>query len=111
LRTRAPYHDYVDKLRSKPRESVLSKPALETLSIIAYRQPVTRARVEAVRGVNVDHIIATLLERELIAEAGRADTPGRPILYVTTPEFLQLFGLNSLEELPPLEELLPEGEK
>jgi len=83
--------------------SHLSKAALETLAIIAYQQPVTRPQVDAVRGVNSDGVMRSLLNKGLIQEGGRADGPGRPILYSTTPEFLQHFGLNSLTELPPLE--------
>lgn len=86
----------------------LSRAALETLALIAYRQPITRPQVDAVRGVNSDGVIKSLLSKGLIQEAGRAEGPGRPILYVTTPAFLQHFGLRSLEELPPLE--LPEAE-
>ncbi len=81
----------------------LSRAALETLALIAYRQPITRPQVEAVRGVNSDGVIKSLLSKGLIQEAGRAEGPGRPILYVTTPAFLQYFGLRSLAELPPLE--------
>lgn len=82
--------------------SKLSAAAIETLSIIAYRQPVTRAAIEAVRGVNADRALATLLGRGLIAEVGRLETVGKPVLFGTTPEFLAYFGLTSLEQLPPL---------
>lgn len=82
----------------------LSAAALETLAIIAYRQPITRPAIEAVRGVNCDGVIQTLLARGLIQEAGRQETAGRPILYTTTFEFLQNFGLRGPEDLPPLEE-------
>ena len=82
----------------------LSRAALEALSIIAYQQPVTRPQVDSVRGVNSDGVMRSLLSKGLIQEGGRADGPGRPILYSTTPEFLQHFGLNSLNELPPLEQ-------
>ena len=85
----------------------LSKPALETLAIIAYQQPVTQAEVEAVRGVSVDGVLKTLAERGLIREEGRKPVPGRPILYVTTPDFLHYFGLNTLDDLPPLEDIAP----
>ncbi len=81
----------------------LSAAALETLAIIAYRQPVTRPAIEAVRGVNCDGVLQTLLTRGLIQEVGRMETAGRPILYATTFEFLQNFGLSGVEELPPLE--------
>ncbi len=80
-------------------------PALETLAIIAYRQPITRADVEAVRGVNIDGVLQTLIERGLVKIAGRAEIPGRPLLYETTQFFLDHFGLRSLEELPNVEEL------
>lgn len=86
----------------------LSRAALETLAIIAYQQPVTRPYVESVRGVNSDGVMKSLLAKGLIQEVGRAEGPGRPILYGTSPDFLQYFGLNSLADLPPLD--LPEGE-
>ncbi|MBU0513035.1 MAG: SMC-Scp complex subunit ScpB [Chloroflexi bacterium] len=82
--------------------SRLSRAALETMSIIAYQQPVTRPHVDSIRGVNSDGVLKTLLSKGLIQEVGRAEGPGRPILYSTTPEFLGHFGLTSLEELPPL---------
>ena len=85
----------------------LSKPALETVAIVAYRQPVTTAEIEAIRGVSVDGVLRTLLDRKLIKEAGRKQVPGRPILYATTPDFLQYFGLNTLEDLPLLDDVAP----
>jgi segregation and condensation protein B len=89
----------------KARPPRLSQAALETLAIIAYRQPVTRAEVEQVRGVNVDGTMQTLLERGLAEQSGRAEVVGRPALYSTTPLFLEYFGLRSLEDLPAAEEL------
>jgi len=89
----------------KNRPTRLSKPALETLAIIAYRQPVTRAQMEEIRGVSVDGVIGTLVDRELIEVVGRADAPGRPQTYGTTQSFLEYFGLRGLEELPDAEEL------
>ncbi len=86
----------------------LSRAALETLAIIAYQQPVTRPYVESVRGVNSDSVIKSLLAKGLIQEVGRAEGPGRPLLYGTTADFLRHFGLNSLSELPPLELPAPE---
>ncbi len=83
--------------------SKLSPAALEALSIIAYQQPVTRPQVDAIRGVNSDGVMRSLLNKGLIQESGRAEGPGRPILYGTTPEFLQHFGLSSLSALPPLD--------
>jgi segregation and condensation protein B len=82
----------------------LSAAALETLAIIAYRQPVTRSQIEAIRGVNSEHALATLLRRGLVEEVGRQNAPGRPILYGTTFEFLRAFGLKSLDELPRRDE-------
>lgn len=79
----------------------LSRAALETLAIVAYRQPVTRPEIEALRGVSSDGVLKNLLSKELVQEMGRADRPGRPFLYGTTQYFLQHFGLNSLDELPP----------
>ena len=89
--------------------SHLSRAALETLAIIAYQQPVTRPQIDSIRGVNSDSMMKSLLSKGLILESGRADGPGRPILYSTTPEFLQHFGLNSILELPPLAK--PEDEE
>lgn len=89
----------------KARPSRLSQPALETLAIIAYRQPITRAEIEQIRGVNVDGVMQTLLERGLIQELGRAETVGRPMTYGTTEAFLEYFGLRSLEDLPAADEL------
>ncbi len=83
--------------------SRLSRAALETLAIIAYQQPVTHPQIDAIRGVNSDSMLKSLLNKGLIYEAGRAEGPGRPILYVTSPTFLQHLGLNSISELPPLE--------
>lgn len=86
----------------------LSLPALETLAMVAYQQPVTRPQIEAVRGVNSDAVIKSLLSKGLIEEVGRTEGPGRPILYGTTSEFLQHFGLSAISELPPLNlETLP----
>jgi segregation and condensation protein B len=96
---------WLKKFHHITKKGKLSKPALETLSIIAYRQPITRAEAEAVRGVNVDGVIKTLLERKLIKISGKKPVPGRPLLYSTTQNFLQHFGINSVKELPALEEL------
>src|SRR3954466_7187176 len=89
----------------KSRPPRLSQPALETLAIVAYRQPITRAEVEQIRGVNVDGTMQTLLERELVEQVGRAEVVGRPITYGTTALFLEYFGLRSLEDLPAADEL------
>jgi segregation and condensation protein B len=86
-----------------PAKTNLSAPALETLAIVAYLQPVTKAEMEAIRGVNVDSVVNTLIDRRFIAEAGRRDVVGRPVEYKTTPEFLESFNLRSLAELPPVD--------
>jgi len=86
-----------------PAKTNLSPPAMETLAIVAYLQPVTRAEIEAVRGVNVESVVNTLVDRRFIVETGRRDVPGRPLEYRTTPEFLESFGLRSLAELPPVD--------
>lgn len=88
----------------QPQPSKLSRAALETVAIIAYRQPITLPEIEAIRGVQSDGVVRTLLQRGLIQEVGRKQAAGRPVLYGTTPQFLHYFGLNSLEELPELEE-------
>lgn len=97
------YSRWISALYKRPPDR-LSGPSLETLAIVAYRQPITRADIEAIRGVNIDGVVKTLEERGLIRTKGRVDGPGRPILYGTTSEFLQHFGLKSLEELPKLKE-------
>src|SRR5437868_12728077 len=89
----------------KTRPPRLSQPALETLAIVAYRQPITRAEIEQIRGVAVDGVVATLLERGLIENAGRAEVVGRPMMYATTGLFLEYFGLRNLDELPSADEL------
>jgi segregation and condensation protein B len=86
-----------------PAKTTLSPAAMETLAIIAYLQPATKPELEALRGVNVDSVVSTLLDRRFIAEAGRRDVVGRPMEYCTTPEFLESFGLRSLSELPPVD--------
>jgi segregation and condensation protein B len=104
LRTPKINADWVKKFLGG-RPARMGKATLETLAIIAYRQPITRAEIEAIRGVDVDGVIATLLERNLIRAVARKDVPGRPFLYGTTPEFLQLFNLQDLSQLPTLKEM------
>jgi segregation and condensation protein B len=99
------YAPWVRGLFPAPKPSRLTSPALETLAIIAYRQPITRADVEAVRGVTIDSVLQTLMERGLVKISGRAEIPGRPLLYETTEFFLDHFGLRNLDELPNVEEL------
>ncbi len=106
--------EWVRQLYPEAKPTRLSGPALETLAIIAYRQPVTRADIEAVRGVAVDGVMQVLLDRSLVSITGRAEVPGRPLLYATTEYFLQHFGLKAVDELPNVEELrrvqLPKAE-
>ena len=94
--------ELIERFLGLESTSHLSRAALETLAIIAYQQPVTRPQIDSIRGVNSDSMMKSLLSKGLILESGRADGPGRPILYSTTPEFLQHFGLNSILEMPPL---------
>ena len=94
------YAKWVRQLYPESKPARLSGPALETLAIVAYRQPITKADIEAVRGVAVDGMMQTLLEKGLISIAGRAEVPGRPLLYATTENFLEHFGLRSVDELP-----------
>lgn len=98
------YYEGIKRVTQIKKQAGLSSAALETLSIIAYNQPVTKATIEFIRGVDCTYSVTRLVERGFIDELGRADTPGRPILYGTTVEFLRCFGLKSLEDLPPLPE-------
>lgn len=107
--TRPEYHDYVKKANN-PLAVKLSQAALETLAIIAYRQPVTRSEIESVRGVKIDRVLNSLLGRGLIEEVGKKDVPGRPGLFATTAEFLKLFGLSSLDDLPQQTEEAEHGQ-
>ena len=104
LRTPGEHGPWVRRLlRTRPAR--LTRPMLETLSIVAYRQPCTRLEIEAVRGVDADAVLTTLLERRLVRIVGRKEAPGRPLLYATTREFLEVFGLPDLKALPPLRDL------
>ncbi|MGL5259425.1 MAG: SMC-Scp complex subunit ScpB [Lachnospiraceae bacterium] len=100
--TKANMYDYLIKIAKVKRKYVLSETLLETLSIVAYKQPVTKLDVEKIRGVNCDHAVNRLVEFGLVKELGRLDAPGRPLLFGTTEEFLRSFGVKSLEELPSL---------
>ena len=102
LCTKPELYEYLIKVAKAPRKYVLSDTLLETLSIIAYKQPVTRLEVEKIRGVSCDHAVNRLLEFNLIQELGRLDAPGRPLLFGTTEEFLRTFGVKSLGDLPIL---------
>jgi len=103
--TRSEYAKYVGYLSSEKSKRRLSPAALETLSIIAYKQPITKPELESIRGVNSDYILTALLEKQLITIAGRAETVGRPLLYKTTDEFLKYFGLKNLGDLPKPREI------
>ncbi|MEH7222818.1 SMC-Scp complex subunit ScpB [Bacillus sp. JJ1566] len=108
LTTKKEHAGYLKKLVESPTSTSLSQAALETLAIIAYRQPITRAEVEEIRGVKTERPIHTLVAKALIKEVGRVEGTGRAILYGTTKEFLEYFGLKTLEELPPLPEKVDE---
>lgn len=101
--TRADFHPWLVRLARSRSKSRLSRPAIETLAIVGYRQPISRPEIEAVRGVNSDGVLDHLLERRLVRIAGRKDAPGRPFLYETTREFLVAFGLRDLSDLPNVE--------
>ena len=100
--TKPDMYQYIIKIAKTPKKYVLTETVLETLSIIAYKQPVTRLEIEKVRGVSCDHAVNKLIEYELIHEVGRLDAPGRPLLFGTTEQFLRCFGVKSLSELPEL---------
>jgi len=102
--TNSDYAVYLKKFYRTRHKEKLSKPALETLAIIAYKQPVSRMDIELIRGVNSDGVVVNLIEKELIKIVGRKDVPGRPYVYGTTKQFLEYFGLKSLEDLPKLED-------
>ncbi len=103
--TRKEFGIYVGKLFDEKQRKKLSQSSIETLAIVAYKQPITRSEIEFIRGVNVDYIVNSLLERDLVCITGRAETPGRPILYGTTDTFLKILGLNSISDLPKLKEI------
>ena len=105
LGTRPEHHEWIKTIVLDRNTKNLSNAALETLSIIAYKQPVTKSEIDHIRGVKSDRSVETLMTRRLVREMGRLDKPGKPILYGTTDEFLKYFGLESLEELPPVEEM------
>lgn len=98
--TKASMYEYLVKIAHVPKKHVLTDVLLETLSIVAYKQPITKQEIEAIRGVKSDHAVNKLIEYNLVCEVGRLDAPGRPILFATTEEFLRSFGIASLEDLP-----------
>lgn len=107
--TRPEHYEWIKKLNNKKNTRNLSNASLETLSIIAYKQPIIKSDIEAIRGVRSDRAIETLIDKCLVREVGRLDRTGRPILYGTTEDFLKYFGLESLEDLPPIEEFQVES--
>lgn len=107
LTTRPEHAPFFERYAFQPQNAQLSQAALEALAIVAYKQPITRMGIEEVRGVKSDRALNTLVAKQLIKEVGRAEGPGRPILYGTTKEFLEYFGLGSLKELPPPPAFLP----
>jgi segregation and condensation protein B len=105
--TKGAFHNTVGTFLKQNTNKKLSKPALETLSIIAYKQPVTKTEIESIRGVNSDYSIQKLLEKDLIEISGRSDGPGRPLIYKTTDKFTDYFGLKSIKDLPKVKEIEP----
>ncbi|NGM64287.1 SMC-Scp complex subunit ScpB [Sphingobacterium sp. SGR-19] len=106
--TKEKYHEAVNQLQAHKDKKKLSQAALETLSIIAYRQPITKLEVEQIRGVNCDYSIQRLLEKNLIEIAGKAETIGKPLLYTTSGQFMQHFGIKSVKDLPQLKDIITE---
>ena len=111
ITTKFEHKEYYQKLIENPETNFLSQAALETLAIIAYNEPITRVQVDSIRGVSSSSIIRKLVAKGFIKETGRSDMPGRPILYETTHEFLDYFGLSTIEDLPKLDEILEEVEE
>ncbi|KAB3532532.1 SMC-Scp complex subunit ScpB [Alkaliphilus pronyensis] len=113
LATKPEHHQYIQKLLEPKQNKGLTQATLETLAIIAYKQPIPKSEIEGIRGVKCDRALSTLIEKELIEEKGRLEKTGRPIIYGTTLVFLKTFGLNSLNDLPPISEfqLLTEDEE
>ena len=111
LTTKKEHKDYYEKLLQNPDSNILSQAALETLAIIAYNEPITRVEIDDLRGVSTSHIVRKLAAKGLIKEVGKSDLPGRPILYKTTSDFLDYFGLSSKEDLPKLNDITIEENK
>jgi len=107
LLTRVPFGPWIRRLLAAPPENRLSNAAMETLAVVAYRQPVTRAEIEAIRGVGCEEMLRQLLDRDFVAIGGRIEELGRPNVYITTRRFLQAFGLSRIEDLPRLENIQP----
>ncbi|MCJ8208899.1 SMC-Scp complex subunit ScpB [Mucilaginibacter sp. RS28] len=108
--TKKKYHEAINQLQLQRSKKKLSQAAIETLAIVAYRQPITKLEVEQIRGVNCDYTIQKLLEKELIVISGKADSVGKPLLYSTSPLFMDYFGINNISELPQLKDLVNEND-
>lgn len=108
LLTKESYHDVINQLQAHRDRKKLSQSGLETLSIIAYRQPITKLEIEQIRGVNCDYSIQRLLEKDLIKIVGKADSIGKPLLYATSDQFMNHFGINSVKDLPQLKDIINE---
>ncbi|MCI0919958.1 SMC-Scp complex subunit ScpB [Sphingobacterium rhinopitheci] len=108
LLTKESYHDVINQLQAHRDRKKLSQSALETLAIIAYRQPITKLEVEQIRGVNCDYSIQRLLEKDLIKITGKAESIGKPLLYATSDQFMNHFGINSVKDLPQLKDIINE---
>jgi len=108
--TKADYHENISLFLNQKAKRKLSSSALETLSIIAYKQPVAKSEIEQIRGVNSDYSVHKLLEKELIVISGKSDKAGKAILYSVSPYFLDYFGMNSIEEMPKIKDIVPESE-
>lgn len=111
LTTKYEHREYYQKLLENPETNTLSQAALETLAIVAYNEPITRVQIDAMRGVGSTQIIRKLVAKGFIKEVGRSDLPGRPILYETTSEFLDYFGLSTIKDLPDMNSFIEESEK
>ena len=111
LTTKSEHKDYYTKLIENPMTNKLSQAALETLAIIAYNEPITRVKIDNLRGVSSSQVVRKLVAKGFIKESGRSDLPGRPILYETTNEFLDYFGLSSIDDLPDMNEFITSSEK
>lgn len=103
--TAAECFEFIRNMYKSPKRQGMTQALLETLAIIAYKQPITKSQIEEIRGVSAEHAVNKLVEKKLICEAGRLNVPGKPILFATTEEFLRYFGFKSIKELPPLEDI------
>ncbi len=108
--TKPTYHQVISIFSKQKANKKLSRAAMECLAIVAYKQPITKAEVEKIRGVNCDYTMQKLLEKELVVIAGRSDSPGKPLIYATSPQFMDHFGINSINDLPKLKDIQQEEE-